>query len=323
MQLPKISINISVVTNDDAGDAILSLERINYPKDLFEIIIIQGSHLTKQRNKGIEYSRGDIIYLLDNDSQVQPNAFRLLAKEFSDMQVAAVGGPSLTPMNEQNNFSRVVGYVLETYFGAFRMRYKWSKQTNNKETSDYHFIGSNLALRKKFVEKIGGFDEKFKANDETDLLRRLKDKGYRLKYTDKLIVFRHQRNNVFQLMKQFHHYGKGRMQHLLKNHKKEDFFLLAPICFELYLLSLIFFHPAWYLSILGLYILLATATSLKASIKYRRRDLLWKMALLSPVIHISYATGLLNELLDRIRFKELLKPDKKKHVVKIIRYKTM
>ena len=317
---PKISINISVIFGGKCQTVLQSLKKVKYPDNLYEIVIIEGNHLTKQRNIGTKFSKGEIIYLLDNDSRVRSDALQLIAKDFTDKKVAAAGGPSLTPKNEKNHFSQIVGYLLATYFGAYRMRFKWSMQTKNNIISDYHFIGSNLALRKKFVNQINGFDEKFKANDETELLRRLKDKGYKLKYNHKLIVYRSQRSNISLLVKQFKHYGKGRMQHLLKNFKREDFLLLIPIVFEIYLLTIIFYHPLWYFLPLLLYILLALATSLKASIKYRKIKLLWQMTLLFPIVHLAYATGLLNELLDKFnnnRSKEV------NYKIKVIKYKSM
>ncbi len=293
----KISVNIPVRPGDDTNIVLGSLQNIKHPKNLFEIIIIEGNHITKQRNRGIKESKGEIIYLLDNDSQAQPNAFKIISKEFSDPKVAAVGGPSLTPENEKNYLSNLIGYILGTYFGAFRMRYKWSRQSNDKVYSDYNFIGCNLALRKKSVLKVGGFDEKFQANDETELLRRLKGHKFILKYKNNLIVYRNQRKNIKDLIKQFHHYGRGRMKHMLKNLKWEDFFLLTPICFAAYLISIIFYHPVWYFIPLALYLSLGILTSLKATIKYKKPDLLISMTLLYPLIHFSYAFGLINELL--------------------------
>src|SRR4051812_5725686 len=140
MRLPKISINISVITNGSADIALNSLKKVNYPRHLYEIILIEGNHLTRQRNIGFQHSKGEIVYLLDNDSQVHSGALRLLAKEFSSSKTAAVGGPSLTPKEGSSYFSKVIGYILETYFGAYRMRFKWSKQKSKKHTSDYIFI---------------------------------------------------------------------------------------------------------------------------------------------------------------------------------------
>ncbi len=304
MKLPRISINICVARNESIDDVIKALREIDYPRNLYEILIIKGTHLTRQRNIGVEKSKGQIIYLLDNDSQVHPKALKIIAKTFQNPKVAGVGGPSLTPKNEDNYFSKTVGYILETYFGAFRMRYKWSRITRNSEkVTDYEFIGSNLALKKGAVKGVGGFDEQFRANDETELLRRLRDRGYLLRYTHDLYVYRSQRKNIFQLAKQFHHYGRGRMQHLLKNPKVEDVFLLAPIFFLVYLLPLFLIRNIYTLAPLFFYIALGFLTSLRASIKYKDPLLIVSMTSIYPFIHISYALGLLHEFFNHFSKK--------------------
>lgn len=297
MSLPKISVNIPLITNGDASIVLNSLQKIDYPKGLYEIIIIQGSHLTKQRNEGLKASKGDIIYLLDDDSRLHPQSFKILDQEFRNPKIAAVGGPSLTPKDSQNYLNQLIAYVLQTYFGAFRMRYKWSSHVEDIFGKDYHFIGANLALRKKTVIGVGGFDEKIVPNEETELLRRLQDAGYLLKFNKNLFIYRDQRKNLLALSKQFYHYGKGRMKQIKKKIILQDFILFAPVAFGFYLVTLVFFYQLWYFLPLLTYLFLGLATAAKASIKYKKSSLLLTMPVLFPIVHLSYAVGMVNELL--------------------------
>jgi len=299
MDLPKISVNIPLITNGDANIVLNSLQKIDYPKELYEIIVIEGSHLTKQRNIGLKVSKGEIIYLLDDDSEAQPRSFKIVADEFRNPKIAAVGGPSLTSQNSQNYLNQLIAYVLQTYFGAFRMRYKWSNHVQNTFGRDYHFIGANLALRKKRAIDVGGFDEKIIPNEETELLRRLQDIGYLLKFNKNLFIYRSQRKNLWELGKQFYHYGKGRMKQIKKKIIFQDFILFTPIVFGFYLLTLFVLHPLWYFLPLGAYIFLGIATAMKASIKYKKPSLLLTMPIIFPIVHLSYAAGMVNELLTK------------------------
>lgn len=257
---------------------------------------VEGNQIAKQRNVALKHSSGTILYLLDDDSRVHRNSFKILAKEFSSPKVAAVGGPSLTKKESEGYFNDLMGYTLETYFGAMRMRFRYGKQ-NDQKGSEYRLIGANLALRKSAVTKVGKFNENIVPNEETELLRRLSKAGFELKYNKKLSIYRNHRKNIFDLAKQFHHYGVGRMKQFLHNFSLEDILFIVPISFFLYLATLIFFHPFWYLIPLLLYIFLGVATSLKASIKYKRPDLLLTMLFIFPIIHLSYAVGLLHEFL--------------------------
>ena len=315
MNLPKISVNIPLITNGNASIVLNSLQKIEYPKGLYEIIVIEGSHLTKQRNIGLKVSKGEIIYLLDDDSYVQPQSFKILAEEFRNPKIAAVGGPSLTPQDGQNYLNQLIAYVLETYFGAFRMRYKWSNHVQSIFGRDYHFIGANLSFRKKTAVDVGGFDEKIVPNEETELLRRLQAKGYLLKFNKHLFIHRNQRKNLWELAKQFYHYGKGRMKQIKKKIIFQDFILSAPIAFGFYLLTLIVFHPLWYFLPLVTYFFLCIATTMKASVKYKKLSLLLTMPILFPIVHLSYAAGMVNEMLAKSR------QNKKKYKINITYFK--
>jgi len=295
-RLPKISINIPLITDGDASIVLLSLKKIKYPKRLIEVIIVEGNQIAKQRNIALKNSSGKILYLLDNDSRVRPSSFKILAKEFANPNVAAVGGPSLTEEGKGDYFSELIGYCLATFFGAMRMRYRYGKEFS-KKGSEYRLIGANLALRKDAVIAVGKFNENIVPNEETELLRRLKKAGYGLKYNEKLFIYRENRKNILSLAKQFHHYGVGRMKQILINFIPEDILFIIPIGFLIYLITLIFFHPLWSIFPLFLYFILGMATSLKASIKFKKPDLLVTMLLIFPIVHISYAIGLLHELL--------------------------
>ncbi|OGK47551.1 hypothetical protein A2963_00770 [Candidatus Roizmanbacteria bacterium RIFCSPLOWO2_01_FULL_40_13] len=301
--LPKISVNIPIKPESDIKTVISSLKKIKYPPEQTEIIIVEGNQIARQRNLALKKSKGEIIYLLDNDSAVKSTAFEIIASEFKKSAVAAVGGPSLTK-KDKNSLSFVIACALETYFGAMRMRLRYSSQKMAEAGSEYHLIGANLALRKKIVKKLGGFNEKIMPNEETELLRRIKKAGYKLVYKKELSIYRQQRKSIWDLANQFHHYGIGRMKQIVYNGSFEDVIFFVPIIFVLYLFSLLFYDPVWYSAPLLLYLGLSFATSLKATLKYKQFGLLFTLPLIFPVIHISYALGLQHEIIRRIFLKK-------------------
>ncbi len=322
MSLPKISVNIPFRVTGNANIALKSLLYVDYPKQLFEIILIEGNQPAAQRNAGIRLSKGDIIYFLDNDSRVRKNSLRLIANEFSYSSAAALGGPSLTYNQGKNDLSQLIGFALETFFGSLRMRYRYSKKTTG-EASEYELIGANLAMRKAVLNKVGGFDERFYPNEETELLRRLKDKGYILQYKRELFIHRKHRKDLSELTKQFYQYGSGRMKQIRINPKIEDILFILPVLFEGYLITLIFYHTLFYVSPLLFYLLLAITTSVKAAIKYKRPDLFFSLPPLFLLIHLSYATGEITEYLKPLFNKQLKLPKRTiKHKIKAIKIKT-
>ena len=291
-----ISLVIFTRPTESPKKAIESIGKLSYPSHSFELIVIKGNNLSKQRNIALSQANGTIVYFLDNDSEVQPNALLLIEQAFVNKQVGAVGGPSISPSNEERYISSVTGYILQTHFGALRMRLRYSKQGNKRLATQFHLIGANLALRKLAVQKIGGFDETIIPNEETELLVRLQKKGYKLLYIPELFIFRSQRTSIGLLWKQFFSYGKGRTKQLKKSRTINDTIFMIPVLFVLYLLSLLFVHTILWILPLLCYLALSFATSLKAAIKYRRADLFFVMPLFFPIIHIAYACGLIAEM---------------------------
>lgn len=304
MEYPKISVNIPLITGGSAKKVIKSLTKVKYPFNKVEVVIIEGNQIAKQRNIAIKHSTGDIVYLLDDDSEVHPDSFRILAEEFKDQNVAAVGGPSL-PKKNSSFYSELIGYALETYFGAMRMRLRYSNQL--REIGDeYHLIGANLALRKKYVTKVGMFNEQIVPNEETELLRRLKKARYGLLYLNNLSIIRTHRSSVLGLAKQFYHYGIGRMKQIKYNGNKSDLIFFIPVGFALYISSLFFFRPNFYLVPLLFYLIFSYLTSLKAAFKYKKLDIFFSLPLVFFVIHVSYAIGIANEFLNIILLRKNL-----------------
>ncbi len=313
-KLPKITIIIPVRLGAVASVSLDSIKKADYPKNLIEIMVVEGNQPSKQRNEAIRKAKGDIIYFLDDDSHISKNCLKTIAKEFSNPKLDVLGGPSLIDSYSKNFFNRVIAYILETYFGALRMRARYSKNKSKKAT-EYDLISANLAVRKNVLKKEK-FDEMFYPNEETELLRRLQDKGFVFKYNNKLVVYRNHRKNIFELIEQFRNYGRGRMMQIKKIPKLSDFIFSVPIGFLFYIFSLLFFHPSWYLIPLATYFLLSFLTSLKATLKYKEPSLLLSMTLLFPIIHLSYALGLIEELLFSTRTKENSK-NKMKYISRI------
>jgi len=311
MTNPKISIIIPVKLNGDISSVMESIKNVDYPKKHLEVIVAEGNWPSSQRNKAINKAGGKIIFFLDNDSRIQPWSLNLLEKKFSDPQLAVLGGPSLTSPKDTNYFSKLIGYILETYFGALRMRWRYSSDVYRQNATEYELIGANLAIRKNIFSIIPGFDESLYANEETDLLRRISDMGYKMKYNKKFFIYRSHRKNPAKLIKQFFKYGEGRMMQIEKKAKFEDLVFGVPVIFVIYLFSLLFIHQTWYFLPLLIYFLLGFASSLKVMLKYKKIDVFFVIPFIFPFIHISYAFGLIKEIyaryLDRTKKTKIIK----------------
>jgi GT2 family glycosyltransferase len=199
------------------GGAVKALEALRQldEKDcLFEILVAEGTKPSRQRNLAAQRSKGDILYFLDDDSQVTPDCLIQCARAFNDLSIAVAGGPSLTPDND-SRLQRLFGYALTSPFGAGAMRNRYRSIGHPRLTTEKELILCNLALRRDIFLAFGGLDERLYPNEENELLDRISAAGLALTHIPSMYVLRSQRNSVKAFARQMFSYGRGRAQQTL------------------------------------------------------------------------------------------------------------
>ncbi|MDP2277377.1 MAG: glycosyltransferase family 2 protein, partial [Nitrospirota bacterium] len=275
MILPLVSIIIPV--RNEAGllkNCLGSILNLDYPKDRIEVIIADGMStdntadvanqygakvvlnekrmVSPGRNLAFKHASGDIIAFTDADCIVDKNWIRNSLRYFEDTKVACVGGPNLTPPDEED-FGKAVGFVFnQKLFAAGSIHARELKEIKEVRS----IPGCNAVYRKGALEKVMPIDESLLTCDDTELNQRLIDKGYKLLYTPDVFVWHYRRPNPKRLFKQMYRYAIGRLQvgkrdrrmlnpvHILVG-------LSLPIC-----LIILVFLPQLFLLMLFLYALL-------------------------------------------------------------------
>lgn len=231
MHDPLISIIIPVKNEAELlKNCLESILIIDYPKEKIEVIVADGlstdetSSVAKQygakvvvnekqtvspgRNIAFSISQGELIAFTDADCVVDGKWLKNAVKYFKDEQVACVGGPNLTPLDE-GSFGKTVGFV----FGQWLFAAGSIHARNPKEVKDVKSIpGCNAVYRKEALAKVMPIDESLLTCDDTELNRRLLDRGYKLLYTPDVFVWHYRRPNPVRLWKQMYRYAIGRLQ---------------------------------------------------------------------------------------------------------------
>lgn len=219
MQKNKIQVSIIIVhykVKKELFDCISSVYK-SKPKSKFEIIVVDNDEIKtiKQElqykfpkvkylenvnngwgggiNKGLEYSEGEYIYLLNPDTLLINNAIDRLIEFFKSKDKVGVassilydknkkiyplqGTKILTPLRAIFSLS-----LINKYFPNNRIsRDFWMRGWNKSRVKEVESATLSAALIKKdLLVKVGGFDEKyFLYYEEYDLAKRLKSLGYR------------------------------------------------------------------------------------------------------------------------------------------------
>jgi len=299
MAKPKLSIIIPVAPWDiSKEDAIQSLKEIEGLKRTDEIFITYGLNPSKQRNLGIEKASGEIILFVDADSEIPKDYIQRLLRNHENYDI--VGGPAETSKNERF-LGKYFGCVMGSYFATQKMQSKFKGIGKLREATEKEIILCNLSIKKNLLEKYGSFNENLYPNEENELLNRLQKNKIKILYDPDLKIYRKRRKNLYKFSKQFFTYGRARMEHFLAKPEFMSILFFMPTIFTLYLISLSFYNPLWYLSPLALYILADIVSSLNIAVKENSFKSLFIVPLLFPLVHISYGLGILRGLFKRER----------------------
>lgn len=144
-----ISIIVPVEPEGDVKCVIKALENIEYPKDSFEVIIVEGRNPSYQRNEAVKIAKGEIVHFLDSDSMASPQLLNEIIKCFNGPKVAVVGGPNLPPF-DQSFLQSAISAVLESFFGSFSVRSRYKSIGETRESSEKELILCNMSFKKKF-----------------------------------------------------------------------------------------------------------------------------------------------------------------------------
>lgn len=246
MTLPKISIIIPTLNEEKNLPRLLSsLHLLDYPQKNLEIIIVDGgstdqtvviaqkfgarvlNNPLKIRGAGckigIEKARHSLVAFTDADCVVPKNWLSKLSQYFDRPEIAAVGGPNITPKNETIS-GRAVGEVLKmlTTPGA---RYGY---TGNQIVEIYHNPGCNVLYQKRAILKVGNFNRRLLTCEDEELDFRLRVANYKLLFTPQVVVEHYRRLTYRKIFVQAHRFGIGRMQAIRLHPKMARWFHFVP-----------------------------------------------------------------------------------------------
>jgi GT2 family glycosyltransferase len=232
MQETKPYVSIVVPTFNRSAKLSRLLDSLftqTYPKDLYEIIVGNGSSrdntedvlvdyekktpckfiwfteesagISAARNLCISRSKGDIICFTDDDCIAEENWITTLIEGFIDDTIGAVGG-------------KVVSYQMKTPIQEYIEESEILSQ--DKFMSKNKLITSNAAYRRKILKEIEGFDNFLVACEDVDISIKTQLLGFNLRYIPQAVIFHDHADTVKGLLKRSYRNGIG----LVRLHKK-------------------------------------------------------------------------------------------------------
>lgn len=288
------NMSITIIIPVKPGGRVTAAERLGNlvsPDAPIEILIAEGSCPSRQRNEAVRAASSDIIYFLDDDSLVPPDFQERLTQRFTDPDVAAVGGPSLSP-DSDTLLQKCFSLIFSSFIGGGGMRNRYRKHGKVRIADDSELILCNLAFRKEIFQGFGGFDERLYPNEENELMERVVASGLKLVHDPDLAIYRSHRPSVRAFIKQLFGYGRGRGEQTLLTGNLRPATLVPPV-FVMYLLSLMISPLGVYSLPLLCYVLTICFCSVFDSWRGGRALFVLYLPWLYPIFHCCYGAGFL------------------------------
>ncbi len=209
--LPFVSVIVPVYNAKDMiGDCVESLLNQDYPKDRYEIIIVDNDstdgtaevirrypvqylleaamHTSyAARNTGAQKARGELLAFCDADETASPAWIRSLIAALGE-GYGGSAGPMLPVPHE------------ETLFMAYAA----------SDADPYHFdapadipvaVTGNVMYRRSVFDQLGGFDPQLSGADLTFSRRVTSELGFKVRFTPDAFVYHRPRTTLMKLLK--------------------------------------------------------------------------------------------------------------------------
>jgi len=206
------------------GDCLSALTRLDYPRDRFEVIIVDdgstvpigdvaetfGDRLdltvlavphtgpARARNLGADRARGRYLAFTDDDCSPRHSWLRALDARARLAPGAALGGRTVNAFPE-NLCSTLSHLIVEVAYACY----------NADPEQGRFFASNNLAVPAGDFRDLGGFDPEFATAEDRDLCQRWLDHGGRLVYAPDAVVEHAHRLTPASLWRQHFAYGRG------------------------------------------------------------------------------------------------------------------
>ena len=306
----KVSIVIPVTGwNKYLDENIRHCLLLNYPD--YEILILPDNPLPQlngdrmsvfptghigpaaKRNIGVQQAKGEIIAFIDDDTYPERNWLKNAVRNFEDKEIAAVGGPAVTPPSD-TIFQLAGGAVYSSLMGGGVVRYRYIP-LKRRLVDDYP--SCNFIVRKDVLNELGRFQTNFWPGEDTalclDIVKKLNKK---IVYEPEALVYHHRRSLFRPHLKQIKAYALHRgyfAKRFPRTSLRLSYFL--PSMFFLFLIFGWLINVKLYFGVVLLYLILTFVSV--ARLKTWRLKLLTFMGIIAT--HITYGVWFIKGLFSR------------------------
>lgn len=326
-----------VVRNEEQyiGRAVMSLLKQKYPKEFFELLIIDGNsedrtlleakHAVREYEKeyglvqvhylenpkknlaagwniGIKKAKGEYVVRIDAHAEADLNLISKCIKILQEKKdVVCAGGRIETESSTKKG--KIISDVLSSPFGIGNAKFRYSEKSGYVDTVAYG------VYRKSIFEEAGYFNEEFMRNQDNDMHGRIKKHGGKFYLEASVKSTYYSRGTIKSMAKQAFGNGKWSIIGWKKSESKEGISIrhMIPLCFVLGNIILLigsFFSKIFRMIYSAMYLVYFIFALFFAIKKTRNIGNILKMCICYWLLHVSYGAGSLLEVVN-LKSKEM------------------
>lgn len=287
---PKERYEIVVIdggSTDGTLDVIKELQD-TYNSDSFSIRVVSNPKkiLATGWNIGIQSARGEYVVRIDAHATADSNFIEKSVETIQRVDAVCVGG-KLTSKS-LNGEEDTISLVLSSPFGVGNSSFRVSEEEGYADTAVYGLY------KKDIFEKAGYFDERMVRNQDIELHSRIKKTGGKFYFNPAIKSTYYTRNTVKKMLKQAYGNGQWNMVLLKKGTGALSLRHLVPFFFVLGVIGSIilgFVHPASWIIGAAVVLLHLGLGAYFATKKTRKISQVLTMPFLFISLHFAYGLG--------------------------------
>ena len=208
-QLRPAPLEVLVVDNAPATEATrMVVQHAGFPRYIRE----DRRGLNAARNRALREAAGDIVGFTDDDAVPEPEWLAALMANFADSGVMVTTGLTL-PLELETEGQELFEEHC-TFIRGFTRRV-FDGQVHNPLAVGPVGAGANMAVRKREVLALGGFDERLdggmptRSGGDHELFVRVLSAGHRIVYEPAAVSWHRHRRTIQELLDTVYGYGVG------------------------------------------------------------------------------------------------------------------
>jgi succinoglycan biosynthesis protein ExoA len=239
---PRITVVVPVRNEEHhLGATLDSLLAQEFPRDRYEIIVVEGEStdatprmaaeyaarhpdlirvvanpariVSAGRNVGIAQARGELIAFVEGHALVEPDFLATIEREFNDTGAECLGRYVDQFFGGGNWVQRATALARQTAIG----RNPHSGRFARGDAGMMSPLGVATIYRAALLDRLGGYDERYTTNEDVELNWRIEQLGITAYRSGRLVYRLRPRDSLRGLLRQMINYGRGKRR-LLADH---------------------------------------------------------------------------------------------------------